>query len=84
VEATRTMFTKNTEANFARSVDVRVETTTAVVSGQAFHGWRVDRIGGTDFGLELEETKLVRCIRRTDDQTAHSTDVVLEVGDGKC
>jgi hypothetical protein len=56
------MSTENTEANFARSVDVRIETTTAVVGGQAFHGWRVDRIGGTDFGLELEEAKLVRCI----------------------
>jgi hypothetical protein len=62
VKATRTMSTENTEANFARSVDVRIETTTAVVGGQAFHGWRVDRIGGTDFGLELEEAKLVRCI----------------------
>jgi hypothetical protein len=56
------MSTENTKANFARSVNVRVETTTAAVGGQAFHGWRVDRIGGTDFGLELEEAKLVRCI----------------------
>jgi hypothetical protein len=39
VEAIRPMFTQNTEANFARSGDVRVETT-AVVDGQAFHGWR--------------------------------------------
>lgn len=77
------MSTEDTEADLARSVYVGVETTTAAVSGQAFHGWRLDRIGGTDFGLELEEAKLVRCVGRTDDKTAHSTDVVLKVGDGK-
>jgi hypothetical protein len=47
VEAIRKVSTKNTEANFARSVDVRVETTTAVVSGQVSHGWRLDKIGET-------------------------------------
>jgi len=77
------MRTENTEADLARSVDVGVETTTAAVSGQTFHGWRLDWIGGTDFGLEFEETKLVRRIGRTDDKTAHSTDVVFEVRNGK-
>jgi hypothetical protein len=51
VEAIRKVSTKNTEANFARSVDVRVETTTAVVSGQASHGWRLDKIGETTWVL---------------------------------
>ena len=77
------MRTENTEADLARSVDVGVETTTAAVSGQTFHGWRLDWIGGTDFGLEFEEAKLVRRIGRTDDKTAHSTDVVLKVRNGK-
>jgi hypothetical protein len=81
---TRTMSTENTEADLARSVEVGIETTTAVVSGQAFHGWRFDRIGEIYFGPELEEAELVRCIRRTNDEAAHSTDVVLEVCDGKC
>ena len=76
--------TKNTETNFARSVDVGVESTTAIVGGQAFHGWRLGRIGGSDFCFEFEEAKLVRCIGRADDKTAHSTDVVFQVGDGKC
>lgn len=77
------MCTEDTEADLARSVDIGIETTTAAVSGQAFHGWRLDRIGRTDFGLELEEAKLVWRIRRTDDKTAHSTDVILRVRDGE-
>jgi hypothetical protein len=78
------MSTKNTEANFARSVDVGIETTTAIVGGHTFHGWRLCRIGRADFHFELEEAKLVRCFGRPDDKAAQSTDVVLEVRNSKC
>jgi hypothetical protein len=84
MELTRTIYTKDTEANSARSVDVRIETTTAIVGGHASHGWRLYRILEADFHFELEEAKLVRCIRRPDDETAQSADVVLEVCNGKC
>lgn len=81
---TRTMSTKNTEADFARSVDVRIEPTTAIIGGGASHGWRLCRIGGADFHFELEEAKLVRCIGRPDDETAQSTDIVLQMCNSKC
>jgi alpha-D-ribose 1-methylphosphonate 5-triphosphate synthase subunit PhnG len=84
MELTRTMTTKNTETDFARSVDVGIETTTTIVGGHASHSRWLGRIGGTDFHFELEEAKLVRCIGRTDDETAQGTDIVLEMRSGKC
>lgn len=81
--STTIMCTEDTETDFSASVDVGIEPAATAIGGQASHRWGLRGIFGADFDLELEETKLVGCVGRTDNKAAQITDILLKVGDGK-
>lgn len=76
--------TQDTETHFTSGVDVRVETTSSSIGSDTLDLGSFGWVSVREPQFEFIEAKLVRGIRRTDDECSDIPDIILTKGDGKC
>lgn len=76
--------TQDTETHFTSGVDVGVETTSSSIGSDALDLGSFGWVSVRELQFKFKEAKLVRGVRRTDDECSDMSDIILTKGDGKC